>query len=32
MSNKYILEKICGVYGNYVADVDKGQWHVVTLV
>ncbi len=21
-----------GVYGTYVADVDKEQWHVVTLV
>ncbi len=26
------LGKMCGVYVTYVADFDKGQWHVVTLV
>ncbi len=30
--DKAILGKMGGVYVTYVADVDKGQWHVVTLV
>ncbi len=30
--NKAILGKMGGVYVTYVADFDKGQWHVVTLV
>ncbi len=27
-----ILEKMCRVYVTYVANVYKGQWHIVTLV
>ncbi len=30
--NKAIIEKMGGVNVTYVADVDKEQWHVVTLV
>ncbi len=30
--DKAILGKNHGVYVTYVDDVDKGQWHVVTLV
>ncbi len=26
--DKAILEKNCGVYVTFVADIDKGQWHV----
>ncbi len=30
--DKAILGKTGGVYVAYVADADKGKWHVVTLV
>ncbi len=30
--NSPILGKMCEVYVTYVANVDKGQWHAVTLV